>query len=83
MVIDESHVTIPQDGMFVGDYTRKKNLVEYGFRLPSAFDNRPLRFEEFEKFMHRNLRFCHLRGLRTSLTKGRNCRTGDLSHRFA
>ena len=53
MVIDESHVTIPQvHGMFAGDYTRKKNLVEYGFRLPSAFDNRPLRFEEFEKFMH-------------------------------
>jgi len=52
-VIDESHVTIPQvHGMFGGDYTRKKNLVEYGFRLPSAFDNRPLRFEEFEKYMH-------------------------------
>mgnify|MGYP000902529368 CR=1 FL=1 len=51
-VIDESHVTIPQvHGMFGGDYTRKKNLVEYGFRLPSAFDNRPLRFEEFESFM--------------------------------
>jgi len=51
-VIDESHVTIPQvHGMFGGDYTRKKNLVEYGFRLPSAFDNRPLRFEEFEQFM--------------------------------
>jgi excinuclease ABC subunit B len=51
-VIDESHVTIPQvHGMFGGDYTRKKNLVEYGFRLPSAFDNRPLRFEEFETYM--------------------------------
>lgn len=51
-VIDESHVTIPQvHGMFGGDYTRKKNLVEYGFRLPSAFDNRPLRFEEFENYM--------------------------------
>ncbi len=51
-VIDESHVTIPQvHGMFGGDYTRKKNLVEYGFRLPSAFDNRPLRFEEFEGYM--------------------------------
>lgn len=51
-VIDESHVTIPQvHGMFGGDYTRKKNLVEYGFRLPSAYDNRPLRFEEFEQFM--------------------------------
>lgn len=52
MVIDESHATIPQvHGMYGGDYTRKKNLVEYGFRLPSAFDNRPLRFDEFEKFL--------------------------------
>jgi len=52
-IIDESHVSIPQvHGMFGGDYTRKKNLVEYGFRLPSAFDNRPLRFEEFERYMH-------------------------------
>jgi excinuclease ABC subunit B len=47
-VIDESHVTIPQlRGMFAGDQSRKKTLVEYGFRLPSALDNRPLRFEEF------------------------------------
>ena len=47
--IDESHVTLPQvRGMSGGDYARKKNLVEYGFRLPSAFDNRPLFFEEFE-----------------------------------
>jgi len=53
-IIDESHVTIPQvHGMFGGDYTRKKNLVEYGFRLPSAFDNRPLRFEEFESYMRK------------------------------
>lgn len=50
MFIDESHVTIPQiGGMYGGDYARKKNLVEYGFRLPSAYDNRPLKFEEFEK----------------------------------
>ena len=49
LFIDESHVTIPQIGaMYGGDYARKKNLVEYGFRLPSAFDNRPLKFEEFE-----------------------------------
>ncbi|MBN2461217.1 MAG: excinuclease ABC subunit UvrB [Candidatus Cloacimonetes bacterium] len=48
LVIDESHATIPQiHAMYGGDYTRKKNLVDYGFRLPSAFDNRPLRFEEF------------------------------------
>jgi len=51
-IIDESHATIPQvHGMYGGDYTRKKNLVEYGFRLPSAFDNRPLRFDEFEHFL--------------------------------
>jgi len=50
MVIDESHVTVPQlNGMFNGDYSRKNSLVENGFRLPSAFDNRPLKFPEFEK----------------------------------
>lgn len=49
MIIDESHVTIPQVGaMYKGDRARKESLVEYGFRLPSAFDNRPLTFEEFE-----------------------------------
>ena len=49
MVIDESHVTVPQiGGMYGGDFARKKNLVEYGFRLTSAIDNRPLKFEEFE-----------------------------------
>jgi excinuclease ABC subunit B len=49
-VIDESHVTLPQlHAMYGGDFSRKKNLVEHGFRLPSAFDNRPLKFEEFEK----------------------------------
>lgn len=48
MLIDESHVTIPQvRGMYGGDAARKKNLVEYGFRLPSAFDNRPMNFDEF------------------------------------
>lgn len=50
LIIDESHVTIPQlGGMYRGDRSRKENLVEYGFRLPSALDNRPLRFDEFEK----------------------------------
>ena len=50
LVIDESHVTVPQlGGMYRGDRSRKENLVEYGFRLPSALDNRPLRFDEFEK----------------------------------
>jgi excinuclease ABC subunit B len=52
MIIDESHVTIPQvGGMYRGDRARKENLVEYGFRLPSALDNRPLTFEEFERMM--------------------------------
>jgi len=50
LVVDESHVTLPQvRGMYNGDRARKMNLVEYGFRLPSALDNRPLKFEEFEK----------------------------------
>lgn len=50
LVIDESHVTVPQiRAMYGGDCSRKENLVQYGFRLPSAFDNRPLRFEEFEQ----------------------------------
>ena len=53
MFIDESHMTIPQvHGMFNGDRARKETLIEYGFRLPSALDNRPLRFEEFEKKIH-------------------------------
>ncbi|HEX6561896.1 MAG TPA: excinuclease ABC subunit UvrB [Nitrososphaera sp.] len=52
LVIDESHVTLPQlHGMHAGDHTRKKSLVDFGFRLPSAFDNRPLKFEEFEKYL--------------------------------
>ncbi|MDR0980339.1 MAG: excinuclease ABC subunit UvrB [Methanocalculaceae archaeon] len=53
MVIDESHQSLPQvRGMYNGDHSRKVSLVEYGFRLPSAFDNRPLQFPEFEKYMH-------------------------------
>ena len=56
LIIDESHVTIPQLGaMFKGDRSRKENLVEYGFRLPSAMDNRPLRFDEFEGLMPRTV----------------------------
>ncbi len=52
IVIDESHVTVPQiRGMHAGDYSRKKNLVDYGFRLPSALDNRPLKFTEFETYL--------------------------------
>ncbi len=53
MVIDESHMSIPQLGaMHNGNLSRKQTLVEHGFRLPSAFDNRPLKFEEFEEYMH-------------------------------
>ncbi len=55
-VIDESHVTIPQThAMYGGDRSRKENLVEYGFRLPAAMDNRPLKFEEFEAIQHQTL----------------------------
>jgi excinuclease ABC subunit B len=54
MIIDESHVTIPQlGGMYRGDRSRKQTLVDFGFRLPSALDNRPLRFDEFERKMRR------------------------------
>ena len=56
MIIDESHVTIGQlGGMYRGDRSRKENLVDYGFRLPSALDNRPLRFDEFEKVMRQTI----------------------------
>jgi excinuclease ABC subunit B len=56
MFLDESHVTIPQiGGMYKGDRARKENLVGYGFRLPSALDNRPLRFDEFEKVMRQSI----------------------------
>jgi excinuclease ABC subunit B len=54
LVIDESHVTLPQlRGMYNGDHTRKEMLVTYGFRLPSSFDNRPLKFEEFERYLRK------------------------------
>ena len=50
--MDESHVTLPQvGGMHGGDFSRKKNLVDFGFRLPSAYDNRPLRIDEFQKLV--------------------------------
>ena len=56
LIIDESHQTIPQSrAMYNGNYERKKNLIDYGFRLPSAFDNRPLKFEEFEAKMGKTL----------------------------
>ena len=56
LVVDESHVTIPQvRAMYNGDRARKESLVNYGFRLPSAFDNRPLKFDEFEKKIHQTI----------------------------
>jgi excinuclease ABC subunit B len=56
LVLDESHQTVPQIGaMFRGDHARKSTLVEYGFRLPSALDNRPLRWEEFQKYMRQTI----------------------------
>src|ERR687883_1684649 len=56
MIIDESHVTVPQiGGMYRGDRSRKENLVDYGFRLPSALDNRPLRFDEWEKVVRQTI----------------------------
>ena len=52
LIIDESHVSLPQlHGMYKGDHSRKKELITYGFRLPSAYDNRPLKFEEFEEYI--------------------------------
>jgi excinuclease ABC subunit B len=56
VIVDESHVTIPQiGGMFAGDHSRKSNLVEFGFRLPSALDNRPLKFAEYERFGYQTI----------------------------
>ena len=56
LIIDESHVSVPQIGaMYGGDRARKQNLVEYGFRLPAAFDNRPLTFEEFQQMTHQTI----------------------------
>ncbi len=56
LIIDESHQSIPQaNAMYKGDYARKKNLVDFGFRLPCAFDNRPLKFSEFEKYFRHTL----------------------------
>ena len=52
LFIDESHITIPQiNGMYKGDYARKSNLIDFGFRLPSALDNRPLKFNEFDQII--------------------------------
>ena len=65
MIVDESHVSIPQvRGMFNGDQARKQVLVDHGFRLPSAMDNRPLKFDEFEEHIRSNyLCFCNSRSV--------------------
>ena len=74
MFIDESHVTIPQvGGMYRGDRARKENLVNYGFRLPSALDNRPLRFDEFERLLPQTrIRLGHPGGVRENRTQARS-----------
>ena len=70
LFVDESHVTLPQvRAMYGGDYARKKTLVEYGFRLPSAFDNRPLRFEEVESKLNQTIFVSATWVLVTTLTK--------------
>ncbi|MBE0461216.1 MAG: excinuclease ABC subunit UvrB [Candidatus Aminicenantes bacterium] len=72
VIIDESHVTIPQiGGMYYGDRSRKKTLIEHGFRLPSAFDNRPLQFKEFEEKVNQVLYLSATPGL-YELKKSRN-----------
>jgi excinuclease ABC subunit B len=85
MVIDESHVTVSQvSAMYGGDRSRKKNLVEYGFRLPSAMDNRPLKFEEFDSMIGPDhLRERHPGGLRTGTQRRRGGGAGGAPHRPA
>ena len=85
LFVDESHVTVPQvRGMFAGDHSRKSTLVEHGFRLPSALDNRPLRFDEWEqKFNQAALRLGHARPLRAGEDRRRGRRAGDPAHRSA
>ena len=69
-IMDESHQTIPQVGaMYRGDRARKETLVEYGFRLPSALDNRPLKFEEFEEHVHAGASTSRRRRATTSSSK--------------
>ncbi len=83
LFMDESHVTIPQvRGMFAGDFSRKTTLVEHGFRLPSALDNRPLRFDEWEtEAWPAHLRFGHTERLRDRDVGRGGRRTGDPSDR--
>ena len=84
LFIDESHVTVPQiGGMYRGDRSRKETLVEYGFRLPSALDNRPLNFEEFERLLEPNdLRFGDAGAIRARRQQRRGDRAVDPADGF-
>ena len=76
LFIDESHMTVPQIGaMYEGNYSRKATLVEHGFRLPSSFDNRPLKFTEFEKFMKRT---CYVSATPGKYEKARVTKAEDI-----
>ncbi len=83
MVVDESHATLPQvRGMFAGDHSRKTTLVEHGFRLPSALDNRPLRFDEWEKRLQAGrLHVGYAGAVRAGSLRRRGGRTGHPPHR--
>ena len=82
LVIDESHVTIPQIGaMYKGGRSRKETLVEFGFRLPSALDNRPLKFEEWERRAARHLRVRHAGQVRNGEVGRPDCRAGGAPDR--
>ncbi len=83
LVIDESHATVPQiGGMYAGDRSRKTVLVEYGFRLPSALDNRPLNFEEFQALAGPDdLRQRHARRAGTRVVERPGDRTGRAADR--
>ena len=79
LIVDESHVTVPQiGGMFRGDFNRKSVLSEFGFRLPSCIDNRPLKFEEWERFRpHYGICFRNARSMGDGAHPRRVRRTGD------
>jgi excinuclease ABC subunit B len=82
LFVDESHATIPQvHGMWHGDRSRKQNLVDYGFRLPSAMDNRPLKFEEFENRIHQTIYVSATPGPYELTRSRRGRRAGDPAHR--
>ncbi len=82
LFVDESHATVPQvRGMFAGDHSRKSTLVEHGFRLPSALDNRPLKFDEWEQKINQViLRLGHARAVRAGTDRRRIRRAGHSPH---